>query len=69
LFGTNFLYSHHEGTSTPIGDLKELSAVTNVFARQGYQPNVGSTKSLSGHALGAAGVHEVLLNHHQYPHI
>ena len=31
-----------------------------MFEKQGYQPNVGSTKSLSGHALGAAGVHEAI---------
>lgn len=53
-------YINTHGTSTPIGDLKELGAVKNVFERHGYQPNVGSTKSLSGHALGAAGVHEAI---------
>jgi len=53
-------YINTHGTSTPIGDLKELGAVKNVFTRQGYQPFVGSTKSLSGHALGAAGVHEAI---------
>jgi 3-oxoacyl-(acyl-carrier-protein) synthase len=52
-------YINTHGTSTPVGDLKELGAVKNVFEKQGYQPFVGSTKSLSGHALGAAGVHEV----------
>lgn len=52
-------YINTHGTSTPIGDIKELGAVKTVFDEQGYQPNVGSTKSLSGHALGAAGVHEV----------
>jgi len=53
-------YINTHGTSTPIGDIKELGAVKNVFEKQGYQPFVGSTKSLSGHALGAAGVHEAI---------
>jgi len=53
-------YINTHGTSTPVGDLKELGAVKNVFGKQGYQPFVGSTKSLSGHALGAAGVHEAI---------
>ena len=38
----------------------ELGAIKNVFAEAGYTPAVGSTKSLSGHALGAAGVHEAI---------
>jgi 3-oxoacyl-[acyl-carrier-protein] synthase-1 len=54
----NYINTH--GTSTPIGDIKELGAVRNVFDKQGYMPFVGSTKSLSGHALGAAGVHEAI---------
>mmetsp|Transcript_23860 Transcript_23860/g.42493 ORF Transcript_23860/g.42493 Transcript_23860/m.42493 type:complete len:134 (-) Transcript_23860:287-688(-) len=53
-------YINTHGTSTPIGDLKELGAVKNVFEGEGYKPWVGSTKSLSGHALGAAGVHEAI---------
>merc|ERR1719409_28553 len=53
-------YINTHGTSTPIGDLKELGAVKNVFEHEGYKPWVGSTKSLSGHALGAAGVHEAI---------
>lgn len=53
-------YINTHGTSTPIGDAKELGAIKNVFDKLGYQPNVGSTKSLSGHALGAAGVHEAI---------
>lgn len=51
-------YVNTHGTSTPVGDLMELGAIKNRFSEEGYQPNVGSTKSLSGHALGAAGVHE-----------
>eukprot|EP00567_Pseudictyota_dubia_P008929 CAMPEP_0197454082 /NCGR_PEP_ID=MMETSP1175-20131217/36867_1 /TAXON_ID=1003142 /ORGANISM="Triceratium dubium, Strain CCMP147" /LENGTH=487 /DNA_ID=CAMNT_0042987557 /DNA_START=153 /DNA_END=1616 /DNA_ORIENTATION=+ len=53
-------YINTHGTSTPVGDVKELDAIKTVFTEKGYQPNVGSTKSLSGHALGAAGVHEAI---------
>ena len=53
-------YVNTHGTSTPVGDLKELDAIKTVFTEAGYQPYVGSTKSLSGHALGAAGVHEAI---------
>merc|ERR1719258_415647 len=38
----------------------KLGGIKKVFTEAGYQPNVGSTKSLSGHALGAAGVHEAI---------
>lgn len=53
-------YINTHGTSTPVGDVQELAAIKRVFDKVGYQPNVGSTKSLSGHALGAAGVHEAI---------
>merc|ERR1719439_514857 len=53
-------YVNTHGTSTPVGDVQELGAVKRVFDEAGYQPMVGSTKSLSGHALGAAGVHEAI---------
>ena len=53
-------YVNTHGTSTPVGDVMELSAIKTVFTELGYQPWVGSTKSLSGHALGAAGVHEAI---------
>merc|ERR1719261_1307028 len=53
-------YVNTHGTSTPVGDTMELSGIKTVFTEQGYQPKVGSTKSLSGHALGAAGVHEAI---------
>lgn len=53
-------YVNTHGTSTPIGDVQELGAVKRVFEDRGYQPFVGSTKSMSGHALGAAGVHEAI---------
>ena len=38
----------------------ELAGIKTVFTEAGYQPFIGSTKSLSGHALGAAGVHEAI---------
>mmetsp|Transcript_10417 Transcript_10417/g.28796 ORF Transcript_10417/g.28796 Transcript_10417/m.28796 type:complete len:462 (-) Transcript_10417:77-1462(-) len=53
-------YVNTHGTSTPVGDVMELGAIKTLFSEKGYQPNVGSTKSLSGHALGAAGVHEAI---------
>ncbi|KAI2493721.1 beta-ketoacyl-ACP synthase [Fragilaria crotonensis] len=53
-------YINTHGTSTPVGDIMELGAIKNLFTEKGYQPQVGSTKSLSGHALGAAGVHEAI---------
>jgi len=53
-------YINTHGTSTPVGDVKELEGIKTVFDELGYQPWVGSTKSLSGHALGAAGVHEAI---------
>jgi len=53
-------YVNTHGTSTPVGDVMELGGIKTVFGEEGYQPNVGSTKSLSGHALGAAGVHEAI---------
>ena len=51
-------YINAHGTSTPVGDIKELQAVKEVFG--GKVPPLASTKSLSGHALGAAGVHEAI---------
>lgn len=53
-------YINTHGTSTPVGDLAELGAIKRLFEKKDYNPNVGSTKSLSGHALGAAGVHEAI---------
>jgi 3-oxoacyl-[acyl-carrier-protein] synthase-1 len=49
-------YINAHGTSTPVGDMKELQAIKEVFNSK--IPLIGSTKSLSGHALGAAGVNE-----------
>jgi len=51
-------YVNTHGTSTPVGDLKELEALKQVFKEK--MPFISATKSLSGHALGAAGVHEAI---------
>ena len=64
-FGQNGLqqpvdYINAHGTSTPVGDVKELEAVRSVFGPRGYFPVVTSTKSLTGHSLGATGVQEAI---------
>lgn len=51
-------YINAHGTSTPVGDIRELEAVRTVFGPN--VPRISSTKSLSGHSLGAAGVHEAI---------
>ena len=53
-------YINAHGTSTPVGDVKELDAVRCVFNPRGYLPTVTSTKSLTGHSLGATGVQEAI---------
>ena len=50
-------YINTHGTSTPIGDTKELEAISEVFGLKDI-PLISSTKSLTGHSQGAAGVHE-----------
>ncbi len=51
-------YINAHGTSTPVGDIRELNAIREVFGEK--IPRISSTKSLTGHALGAAGVHEAI---------
>jgi 3-oxoacyl-[acyl-carrier-protein] synthase-1 len=51
-------YINTHGTSTPIGDTKELEAISEVFEPDNHIPLISSTKSLTGHSQGAAGVHE-----------
>ena len=51
-------YINAHGTSTPAGDITELNAIRSVFKDE--IPAISSTKSLSGHSLGAAGVHEAI---------
>jgi len=53
-------YINAHGTSTPAGDMQELNAVRNTFGTGDDAPWIGSTKSLSGHSLGAAGVQEAI---------
>ena len=53
-------YINAHGTSTPVGDVKELEAVQAVFGPRGHLPVVTSTKSLTGHSLGATGVQEAI---------
>ena len=51
-------YINPHATSTPIGDVKEIEAIREVFGEQ--CPPIAATKSLTGHSLGAAGVHEAI---------
>ncbi len=51
-------YINTHGTSTPVGDVKELGAIQEVFG--GKSPAISATKSMTGHALGAAGAHEAI---------
>lgn len=51
-------YINVHGTSTPVGDVKELGAIRNVFGDK--TPAISSTKSMTGHSLGAAGAHEAI---------
>ena len=53
-------YINAHGTSTPAGDIQELKAVREVYGDVDQMPVIGSTKSLSGHSLGAAGVQEAI---------
>ena len=53
-------YINAHGTSTPVGDVQEIEAIKNVFSAKGYIPKITSTKSLTGHSLGATGVHEAI---------
>jgi len=53
-------YVNTHGTSTPVGDVKELAALRTVFGEKNRIPAFNSTKSLAGHSLGATGVHEAI---------